>query len=1207
MRAGLLIFLALLSACSKAGAAETPASSSGTLHWKNGETLSGDIVATSNDSVSWKSPFFEEPLQLRWNVVDKIDWPPGSIKPADSFGIALRDGSFIYGNLTAITGDTISIHSTRHGDVLLTRSEVLGLRRLPHGDLLYSGPTGDRGWTAMMSQPGGNLAPVPFVSNSAPLATGPGGSLLIRSWNRSASLDMGLPARFDVEFRVRSSRRPQFGLAFGEQIQRTLRLETWDDDLVLTTGDQFQVLRKIGDQERDVTLRLLWDGEAQKCWVYTLAGELLCAWPLPHPLPNKIPGFIIVENRGLDLSLDFLRVRAWNGDLPARVDPLQPRVEMADGRTLVGQVSSGKPGFIQVQAAGQAAATSVSIADVDALILSPDPAKKTDPVVTLQYNDGTTVQGSVASISKGHAAVTTSFTKEPLSAQLDQLRQVVVHTSKPDAAASAPPPDNLDKITFQDTTLHGKLSTADGSLRWTPIGAGNPVTPSRSCAWELTRSLPPNAPPAPDPALFYLGTGDVLPGNLQSLDRTGAEFQSSFMDARKLPADELDAIQFTKPATSGVQGFSDPGWKIVAGTDKTVRRTGNDLQMDVGTSIIYPALMQSSEIRFKFPASVMSSVRLRMFCTENDTTHSLNLLLGCTGNQFFVGTETIPGQFDNQSRLMTKPGDPISFCLKIDERKIEALVDDMPMQEIPIQSAKYAGSGLLIEPAGLWGGANVPSVELSDFSARSGPGRTWLPEVPAEIKSQVLTVPRFEKDDPPRHVLLAANGDLLRGEIEAATASHFGFRSGLENLDVPRDRVTAVIWLKPPDPNAPVAPAPVPAAGPLDDKIQMRVNFGLARLMQYVSFVGSQAPGLKYRLPENDDHRVAQLLIGGQTVAEALDAICSAFDLQYHVDADGTVVFETLAGQATTDSVFKCYWLKPGAFPEKTPAQDVLSAKGITFPADTSAQWQAQAGLLSMTNTAENQDKLAALINTDFGGSQGSPGYWLKLASGGRLSLAVDKFTDDFVLGHNPAYGSVKVPMAQVYVIRTSPPAPTASMQSFQDWRLVNAREPAIPDTGGESSPLLGKDASIFTLPLLAGGNFDLSEQKGRVVVLDFWASWCGPCVKSLPGLIETLASFPADRVTLLGVNQGEASAQVKHFLEARNLKMTVALDADESIGKKYGADAIPHTVIVGPDGKVAWTQTGYDPDGDKAAADTIKHLLDAGAAGNLPSKPAAP
>jgi peroxiredoxin len=294
-----------------------------------------------------------------------------------------------------------------------------------------------------------------------------------------------------------------------------------------------------------------------------------------------------------------------------------------------------------------------------------------------------------------------------------------------------------------------------------------------------------------------------------------------------------------------------------------------------------------------------------------------------------------------------------------------------------------------------------------------------------------------------------------------------------------------------------------------------------------------------------------------------------------------------------SDLESKSYWLKSDAIPTTLPAQDFLSAKGIDFPPGSSANWQPISGLLTMVNTAKSQDKLAALLVSQFGDNLGSPTHWLLLTSGARLALAVDKFAPDFVTGRNPAYGACKIPMSQVYIIRNSAPDPTTTIKMLGNWRLVSAPEPVIPGAGGDNSPLLGKDAIPIKLPSLDGGEFDLDALKGQVVVLDFWATWCAPCIKALPDLISAMASFPADRVKFIGVNQGESPDQVKHFLEARGLKFSVAMDADQSVGHKYGADVIPETVIIGPDGKVAWTQTGYDPDGESEASDVVKKLLD--------------
>ena len=102
--------------------------------------------------------------------------------------------------------------------------------------------------------------------------------------------------------------------------------------------------------------------------------------------------------------------------------------------------------------------------------------------------------------------------------------------------------------------------------------------------------------------------------------------------------------------------------------------------------------------------------------------------------------------------------------------------------------------------------------------------------------------------------------------------------------------------------------------------------------------------------------------------------------------------------------------------------------------------------------------------------------------------------------------------------------------------------------------------------------------------MLDFWATWCGPCVKSLPGVIEAVAQFPKERVKLVGVDQAEPADTVKQFLEAHEWTLSVAMDMEQNVARQYGVDGIPHTVIIGPNGKVAWVKTGYSPDGDKEA-----------------------
>ncbi len=122
---------------------------------------------------------------------------------------------------------------------------------------------------------------------------------------------------------------------------------------------------------------------------------------------------------------------------------------------------------------------------------------------------------------------------------------------------------------------------------------------------------------------------------------------------------------------------------------------------------------------------------------------------------------------------------------------------------------------------------------------------------------------------------------------------------------------------------------------------------------------------------------------------------------------------------------------------------------------------------------------------------------------------------------------------------------------------------------------LRGKEAPDFTVPLLDGGTLTLSEKKGKIVILDFWATWCGPCRIAMPVLSAVAKEFADDGVLLYGINLREDKGLVGAYLENSDLDLSVGLDLDGSVGDIYKADSIPQTVIVGRDGKIEIVHVG--------------------------------
>ncbi len=1178
--------LALLAAAAARAASPEP---SAVLWWNNGETLPGEISEATATSVTWKSPLFESPLALNRAVLLKAVRPLPSGAPAEMFRFQARDGSQFFGNLISVTPDSVTIRSERCGEVILKRSELLSMRRFHGKSLILAGPNGDVGWSLAARKPGStDGAQVSSPPPTPSLLAAPGGALLMSSWNRSAYLDVHLPDRVDLEFQVRATKRPDFKLV----LKQILTIETWGEDLVMRAGNGFKTIRKIVDGERSVALRVCWDSATRKCAVYSPGGELLSEWVMPEiPEDKKATGDPLqLQNKGRDLSLEFIRVRTWDGSPPPKFDTSRPRLELEDGRIIEGEIAQGTPDSISLRAGDEPEEQSLPLDSIDAVIFSADPIKPQQQRAPFSCNDGTLLMGRVAGVKDGAVSMETSFTGAPITARMEGVRQLRFQTDNADPVDFGQPFGELDKMAIEQRTLHGKLTVAgENQVRWLAIGALQPAFPSKSIPSEITRYFPPKTPFPKVPALFYTKAGDVLPGTVVSVDPSGVEFDSDLIETRKLPVGNLNAIQFDPPLGASMEGFDEAGWQILKGDAETVKRTSGQLTMRAGTAISHPFAMQAEEIQFTVKPSGWSTFRLRLFCPGTDGSKAPHALVVFTGDGLYTGMESTDGQFETESETRIGQGD-FTVRLIVGSQSVDLVVNGIPVDSFKIAPSARRGAGLIIEPTSAWGNEVTP-VTLANFSARLSPGRTWLPEIASDARTQALTVPRFRRNNLPKHALVATNGDILRGEVAAATPNSFLFRSGLEELRVKRDRVKAIVWLgKPIEGDLSAGTAPVEPKE-LDQLLQTYNRYSNSDLKQLIDFLQSETPGLKFKLPDIPSRKIS-FRFGGQSVRQTLDAICSQFHLVWRADGANTIAIRP-APAAGNELTQHTYWLKPDAFAPSDSAKAVLETKGVPFAEGASVSWNPDSCQLIMKNAANGHAKFAALLDTDFGGRIGSPTHWLALTNGACLGLIVDKFEDVKVTGHHPVYGRCTIPFSEICSIRTAAPSPSAAYKALDDWRLVLAPEPTLPAAAGEEkSPMLGKTPKSFKLSLLGGGNFDLDQQKGKIVVLDFWASWCGPCVKSLPGLIQSMSAFSSDQVTFVGVNQGEPPEQVKRFLDARGWKLTVALDSQQEVARQFGVDGIPHTVVIGPDGKVAWAKSGYDPENEGEAAKKVAELL---------------
>jgi len=132
-----------------------------------------------------------------------------------------------------------------------------------------------------------------------------------------------------------------------------------------------------------------------------------------------------------------------------------------------------------------------------------------------------------------------------------------------------------------------------------------------------------------------------------------------------------------------------------------------------------------------------------------------------------------------------------------------------------------------------------------------------------------------------------------------------------------------------------------------------------------------------------------------------------------------------------------------------------------------------------------------------------------------------------------------------------------------------------------ELGPLkLGQPVPDFTLNDLSNRPVTLSSYRGqKVVLLDFWATWCGPCRMAMPDLQKLADKFATNGLEILSVNQGEPADQVSAFIQRRKYTFHVVLDLKGEVGDTYGVQGIPTLVLVDKKGDVQWIRVGYSPD----------------------------
>ena len=159
-----------------------------------------------------------------------------------------------------------------------------------------------------------------------------------------------------------------------------------------------------------------------------------------------------------------------------------------------------------------------------------------------------------------------------------------------------------------------------------------------------------------------------------------------------------------------------------------------------------------------------------------------------------------------------------------------------------------------------------------------------------------------------------------------------------------------------------------------------------------------------------------------------------------------------------------------------------------------------------------------------------------------------------------------------------------SAVAAFGEQPAAKRERPALP-VGSIPEDELGKD--------LKGNKIRISDYHGKVVIVSFWASWCGPCKKELPVLAGVVKRVGTDQLQVIAINYRDEYEPFKFVVSVfKDYPITILRDANSKAARKFEVQGIPRMIIIGRDGKVAADHTGYGESMIPELVDQLNALL---------------
>jgi len=1021
------------------------------LTWRNGDSLKGSLSQSSDHRIAWLSPAFQGPINVRINQLDSIRFPSTRSEGVDQrsshFSIYLNNGDRLEGDLLSLNSSSVTVDCLAFEEpVTLHRSVVRRILHTNADEMQLSGLGELTSWTST----GRDRRPTDWFTELS-------GAFATHQWSGNLFRPIELPEKVEISFSAKFPRgKPDLEIGLLKDPTLGPMLETWDNYVVLTFRTKFVPVMELKEGDNELSFRLFWNqsnGEVRLC---SESGELLAS--IDKALVDRrisdderksqvdlSRGFSIL-NRTPEMHLESLRIQQWDGQPAPVVDLKKPRI-LVSGRPPIAQVESVRlrEGSNRLSIGSQ----SIPLTEFRELILpsSTDLKPRTD-ITKVAWHSGTTVSGDFCSVEKNCLTLKTEWSERPLALQLNHAKEIQFPQTKVPLEPSA------DRLIAENLSLFGTvrvLPKAIGNtlLGWQPPGADAPIPLAGKSAASMTRRA--HSADRTDngssigQARLFLTNDELLSGELISIRGGKIDFTSRATGRITISPDLIRAIDIGR-AGRILRGFSDPEWEVFEETEEQVDLKKESATL-TGGSFGNSSILLGDVLCFdaKWKQST-GSFTLRLFSeSEAPDSPSTDIVVAAQGSRLYIGKLRESGAFSFSGENIGIENNEASFRIVTEPKKVLVFANgrSKPVLTIPLSPDQVSGNGLYFTLGGGWPGWNQTPTEItfSNFSIERSPGSIPRKVIDPQAREKALTIPRIYRGKVPTHLLVAPNGDMLRGKLLSGIDNELKFDSKGEILTLPRNRVSTLVWLR-------------------DDMEEKET--------------GSQKA--------------------------------------HHFEITHRFV----------------------------------------------------------------------------------------LRDGSRLHLSAQRVDGSEFVGLSEYLGECRVSIDNVHHVEKRPTLPLedhddATTAFYRNWNVIYAPEPKLPgESDGSDSPLVGKEAPKIKLKTLKDSEiFNLADHKGKVVVLDFWATWCGPCIKAMPTVRNVIDKIDSEDIVFAAINQAESHQIVVDFLAQRGwISTPVAFDFNGKVSASYEVKGLPHTVVIDREGKISWAHTGFTDEMGEKLFKAIKECL---------------